>query len=258
MWGGSVVSTMDHNATLLDAFAHYAHNAPRDIDAQAFTAFVWFQEHSTYVISSQLTYLRPVEAPEILANFTAVPNVQSSLRVASMAELAEEIQKTNPNGLRESYWTATFKATREMAQILLDVYLEEVEKIKHVEGTVPALIYQAVTTDMIARFSRNGGNCLGIEEEDGPLMLMNFAVWWTNEEDDELVLSTAKSIIDRSVERAKEVGAHHRYLYQNYADISQDVLAGYGEENLEKLREISRKYDPEQVFQKLQPGYFKL
>ena len=83
-------------------------------------------------------------------------------------------------------------------------------------------------------------------------------MWWKNEKDDELILSVAKSIIDRTTAKAKEIGAYHRYVYQNYADISQDVFGGYGEENLKKLREISLKYDPEQVFQKLQPGYFKL
>jgi hypothetical protein len=36
------------------------------------------------------------------------------------------------------------------------------------------------------------------------------------------------------------------------------VFWGYGEENLEKLKAVSKKYDPSGVFEKLQPGYFKL
>lgn len=67
-----------------------------------------------------------------------------------------------------------------------------------------------------------------------------------------------KSAQEKAIAWAKERGMHDRYLYQNYADISQDVFAGYGEENLKKLREISKRYDPDQVFQRLQPGYFKL
>jgi FAD/FMN-containing dehydrogenase len=54
------------------------------------------------------------------------------------------------------------------------------------------------------------------------------------------------------------MGLHHRYIYQNYANISQDVFAGYGEENRDRLRKIQRKYDPEGVFSRLQPGYFKV
>jgi len=51
---------------------------------------------------------------------------------------------------------------------------------------------------------------------------------------------------------------HHRYIYQNYAYISQDVFGGYGPKEKEKLLAVERNYDPERVFEKLQPGYFKL
>lgn len=66
------------------------------------------------------------------------------------------------------------------------------------------------------------------------------------------------NIIDRAVSLAKEMDLHHRYIYQNYANRGQDVFGGYGEENREKLKMIQSKYDPEGVFTKLQPGYFKL
>jgi hypothetical protein len=258
MWGGVLVATIDHNETLLDALVSYAYNSPQDFDGAAFTAFAYNKQHGMYMASSELVYTLPVEYPEILKNFTDVPNIHSTLRKSNMTDLAKEIQQTCLNGFRETYWTATFQATREMAQVLFDIAMEEMKKLEDVEAVVPAMVFQALTTDVISKFSKNGGNCLGFEDTEGPLFLMNFAVWWSNESDDELVLSTAKSLIDRSIEKAKEIGAYHRYLYQNYADISQDVFAGYGEENLKRLREISAKYDPEQVFQKLQPGYFKL
>ena len=35
-------------------------------------------------------------------------------------------------------------------------------------------------------------------------------------------------------------------------------IAGYGEENVEILQKVSRKYDPEGVFQRLVSGGFKL
>lgn len=66
------------------------------------------------------------------------------------------------------------------------------------------------------------------------------------------------TIINRATEMAHELGVYHRYTYQNYANASQDVFAGYGEKNRMKLKEIQRKYDPEGVFRRLQPGYFKV
>jgi hypothetical protein len=48
------------------------------------------------------------------------------------------------------------------------------------------------------------------------------------------------------------------FIYQNYATADQDVFRRYGEENLQKLVEIHQKYDPQGIFTRLQPGYFKL
>jgi hypothetical protein len=64
--------------------------------------------------------------------------------------------------------------------------------------------------------------------------------------------------MSRAIAIGKEMHLHHRYIYQNYAARGRDVFGGYGEENRKKLFEIQKKYDPERVFAKLQPGYFKL
>jgi hypothetical protein len=71
-------------------------------------------------------------------------------------------------------------------------------------------------------------------------------------------MAAAQNIVDRSTTTARTQGLDHPYLYQNYASYQQDVFASYGKENLAKLRSISAKYDPQQVWQQLQPGYFKL
>lgn len=64
--------------------------------------------------------------------------------------------------------------------------------------------------------------------------------------------------IERARQWAKDNGAFHPYLYMNYASEDQDVFAGYGEKNRRKLRHIQKKYDPGDVFQRLQAGYFKV
>lgn len=69
---------------------------------------------------------------------------------------------------------------------------------------------------------------------------------------------TGARLLQRSIELAKETDLYHPYIYQNYAEISQDVFAGYGKGNRERLRGIQSKYDPAGVFSRLQPGYFKV
>jgi hypothetical protein len=81
---------------------------------------------------------------------------------------------------------------------------------------------------------------------------------WHNAEDDAAVQDAFTNFMGKSISMAKDMGLHHPWIYQNYANISQDVFAGYGEENRQRLRDIQEKYDPERVFARLQPGYFKI
>ena len=81
---------------------------------------------------------------------------------------------------------------------------------------------------------------------------------WNSTSNDDQILSTLEDIIARSRTLAESRGLGHRYIYQNYAYITQDVFDGYGPENKAKLLEVRETYDPESVFLRLQPGYFKL
>jgi len=53
---------------------------------------------------------------------------------------------------------------------LVDLYIAEIDAIKHVSGLLPSLIMQIITKEEIAAFQRNGGNALGVTDKDGPLL----------------------------------------------------------------------------------------
>jgi hypothetical protein len=84
------------------------------------------------------------------------------------------------------------------------------------------------------------------------------AIRWDHPVDDNTVKDAGNKIMDRSVALATEMGVYHRFIYQNYANQTQDVFGSYGEENKERLLQIQKKYDPEGIFRRFQPGYFKL
>lgn len=87
---------------------------------------------------------------------------------------------------------------------------------------------------------------------------MQLSFMWSSAGDDARIYATSNRIIDRSTAAAKELHLDYKFIYQNYASQQQDVFAGYGQVNHDRLVQISQKYDPSQIFQKLQPGYFKL
>ena len=180
------------------------------------------------------------------------------------------------------YTPMTFSANVELLSKILDFFIEAIEPIKNIPGMFPSFVMQPMTQIARANRHKNGGSPFGIREEDGPLISQSFGLLlpqpfrpgelkltltnavlsispqWSNAEDDVTVQDAFTRFMDRSVALAKEMGLHHPFIYQNYANISQDVFGGYGEENRQKLRNIQGRYDPERIFDKLQPGYFKL
>ncbi|TQV97831.1 hypothetical protein V2A60_006446 [Cordyceps javanica] len=260
MWAGAqtFINTPETSKAINEAFESFAINSPEDDYAQIITAYAYAQSQGVYVIASDLQYGKPVAKPPILQNFTAIPGaVADTLRVVDLPSLTQEFNATNPYGFRKTYWTFTFKNNAALMGDIVAIYTEEVDKVKDAPGIVPAVIFQPITTSMTKHFSKNGGNPLGLEGQ-GPLNLVNVDFSWTKISDDERIMAAAQAIVDRSIAAAKARGLDHPYLYQNYASQKQDVFAGYGEANLARLRSISKKYDPEQTLQRLQPGYFKL
>lgn len=72
------------------------------------------------------------------------------------------------------------------------------------------------------------------------------------------------AFINRWIERAtaatKNAAKDHRWRYINYASNQQDPFAGYGEQNVQRLRNIQKSVDPRGVFTSsgLCKGFFKL
>lgn len=91
-----------------------------------------------------------------------------------------------------------------------------------------------------------------------PLTVFSLTFMYENARDDEIMKQTADRVMARSIALGQELGRWHRFIYQNYAGPGQDAFAGYGQENRARLLNIQHKYDPTGVFQRLQPGYFKL
>lgn len=63
-----------------------------------------------------------------------------------------------------------------------------------------------------------------------------------------------QNIIKKSLAHAKVKGLANEYLYMNYASQYQYIVPRYGAKHDARLAEVARKYDPDGVFQGLEPG----
>lgn len=127
-----------------------------------------------------------------------------------------------------------------------------------VENLVYSLTFQPVAKSMIAAGAKNGGNSLGLESADGPLVVLTLTASYTDATADETIVSTSRSLFSKIRDAATKANALNPWIYYNYADITQGVIASYGAASVENLKAVSARVDPKGFFQKIQPGGFKL
>jgi len=126
------------------------------------------------------------------------------------------------------------------------------DSIKNIPGIAYFIIFQR--TPVI-----EPGNALGLEGLDvTPLVLCLLSVTWDRAQDDALINSVTKTVIEEIDRATKAAGLFHRFKYLNYAAPFQDPIGSYGPASKAQLQAVSKKYDPEGFFQAGVPGGFKL
>jgi hypothetical protein len=83
-------------------------------------------------------------------------------------------------------------------------------------------------------------------------------ITWDDPAYDTVLTNAAYATVAEIEKKSCELSTDNPYIYLNYAGKYQDVLAGYGSVNIAKMKALSKKYDPSQVFQKLVPGGYKV
>ena len=260
MLGGTLTYTIDHSDAILRALVNFSQNAPKDPNAALIVAYAYAQ--GQFLTVADLEYALPELRPAIFEEFQDIPAIFDTTAIRTLSNITIMFNDTNPGGLRETYWTATYKVDYEFLQYLVQEYqtqaLTLINTTHPVQNLQPSFVLQIITTDQLSHMGKYGGNALGLTEEEGPLLLLNIAWWWSEAADDERVLKAAQNIVNNSAAYARSKGLDNEYLYMNYASQFQNVIASYNATNHAKLKTIAKKYDPSYVFQTLSPGYFKL
>lgn len=111
---------------------------------------------------------------------------------------------------------------------------------------------------MLSKSTPRGGNLLNLADSSEPLVIWLLSATWGDGADDAKMFALCKKLWEDTEAAAKQLDAYHPHKYIGYAAKGQDVFSAYGAENVAFMREVSKKYDPQQIFQRAVPGGFKL
>lgn len=161
--------------------------------------------------------------------------------------------------LHRQYWASiTIKPDVALMETFHEKWQETLAAIKDADGFIFSFGFHPLTKALLENSAKAGGNAKAIPPSDGPLFVLLINPIWTLPQDDHRIFTAVGKLVAEFRALASEKGLLHRYIFPNYGYQKDDIIVGYGEESVSKLRETSKKYDPEAIFQKGVRGGFKL
>ena len=101
--------------------------------------------------------------------------IMSTARVTSGSDLADELNRSEPAGMRSRFTTATFSADVGLLALMVDIFVEQVQKaldngLQDDQGFAPMLGIQPLTQNILKAQTTRGGNVMGLHDDQAPLV----------------------------------------------------------------------------------------
>ncbi|KAI9793318.1 MAG: hypothetical protein M1833_000763 [Piccolia ochrophora] len=256
LWGGIVAypgTTIDRQ---IDAFTTFGNNIEEDPYGSLITQVTNRNGSDESSIIDILDYTKPEADAAVFAGYRAIPGgIGDTTRIAPLKNLTDELE--SPFGSRAYFSTLTFKNDPAVMKGVHEISQRYFQENKQVAGLQWNAQYQPIPLSLIAAGADRGSNVLGLERAKTNLILYLQFARWESEADDDRIYRAAEALLKEVKEYTVSQKADNEWIYLNYAFPSQDPIAGYGAENVKFIKKVSKKYDPHQVFQKLNSGGFK-
>ncbi|KAJ4324524.1 hypothetical protein N0V94_001264 [Neodidymelliopsis sp. IMI 364377] len=192
------------------------------------------------------------------SRFASLWRLWSTCTVRSLTSATDELNVLNPPGRRQTWNTTTIKNDPATLEATHKAYRDGIVSIQR--ANIKDVSWTLVLQPLLPEWARKGqSNPLGLDEySNEPLVIVQFTVNWALSKDDDLVEEITRAAIEQIDTFADQHQTGNRYRYLNYCAGWQKPFNSYGEENLEFLKAVSQKYDPDGLFQRGCAGGFKL
>jgi len=275
LWGGQRMYTEDQFTGVLDAISEFAiTGSPKDLDAAQIVVRAHLDDSKWYtdllqtfasapglgkLAFANLHYAKPIANAPVFAPWANLTSIDDTTGFRPMSGMADLLNQGAPApGAFETWWGISLKMDRSLLTFVIDTFYEQEATVADVEKILLIMAIQPITTSAMKAMQKNGGNALGLNPSGGPYFVLNFNAAWNDATDESKYHHVINNVIQIVKAEAKKRGLDNDFMYLNYASEYQDPIGSYGAANKARLQSISKKYDPTQVFQHLQPGGFKV
>ena len=271
IWSGFLYMPGFQASKVLGAFHEYLNRADSSKSTDTFdehsagplACFSYIQALRAQVISVNLVYTKLPDTKNKWpgcwrsSSFASLWRFWSTCQVRTLTSATDEMNTLNPSGRRQIFGNVTIKND---AATLAAVHASYCGAFASLPNNVKGLVFTLVLQPLLPDWVRKGdSNPLGLYNEiNNPLVIVSLTVNWDEIQDDKLVKTTTRRCVEQieTIAAANKTG--HPYRYLNYCQEWQKPFEGYWKENLQFLHEVSRRYDPDGLFQKGCIGGFKL
>ena len=257
IWGGTYSLPYYRRQDITSYFEKFDNSATYDPYASLMYTAIYLNR--TWANTLFLAYTKPDTInPKVFAPLFEMKPIGSSLRSTTHSNLTDELE-IGGLSIRRSM-VATF--THRNSAVFMDEWFKIFEaETPSMVDRIPSLVFtnnlQPWPRIITRQASKNGGNILGLDDDDD-LTNVNLTVFWDDVEDDDVVNEMIQDLLGKGEKLAKDMGVWNRFVYLNYAEKWQNPLRGYGDRGLDLLKEASNKYDTEKTFQLAVKGGFKM
>lgn len=220
----------------------------------------WVPSRSSDIsFDGYLWYSGEGDVPLGLENFTApvLPITRGNITRTTMGAWSNEFNYAPPLGTRAIFHWLTSTASATAARIAFDTYYESIASLADVEGFSTAFSMLPITPVV----TRAPENAMDLGSDDSPAIWYVESPLWSNPEDDERVLAVHAEANAKIRENLSAAGLGPLpFMYLSDIQKSQipETFPAYGAENLQNLKAIRDRYDPDRVFTELLPGGAKV
>ncbi|KAL1849674.1 hypothetical protein Daus18300_013175 [Diaporthe australafricana] len=258
IWGGVTYYMPETFSQLVRGACDFVLNE-KDQDAHIMASAGYGFGHQ--VVTCVMYHVLGKENAPSLQRFTTMePQIKqmSTMRTSSPLDFCEELSNFSSDGLRQYWASITIKPDIALMEAFYQKWQETLSKVKDSEGFIFSFGFHPITKALLEESQKAGGNAMDISPSDGPLFVVLINPVWKLAEDDERIFAEVESLVGELRSLARNKGLLHRYIFTNYGYSKDNIIAGYGEDSVSRLRAVSKKYDPDGVFQDAVPGGFKL